>query len=59
MPDYRIYQLGDDGHSTTPPLVVTCEDDAEAEEQARKILHGSALEVWCGPRKVATLKPDQ
>jgi len=39
-----------------PPQFVTCQDDGEAEHEARKLLAGRALEIWCGARKVGLLK---
>jgi len=58
MPEYRIYVLDDAGHSSQPPWTVTCNDDNKVQAEARKkLLDGSALEIWCGERKVATIKP--
>ena len=58
MPEYRIYVLDDRGHSSQPPWTVTCGNDIEAQREARRVLDSHALELWCGERKVATIKPD-
>ncbi len=60
MPEYRIYRMDRTAErSSTPPVVVICEDDGEAEHEARKMLDGHALEIWHGPRKVGTIKPTE
>lgn len=57
MADYRICELDERGHSSRLPWLMTCKDDHEAELEARKALNAQALEIWCGHRKVATIKP--
>jgi hypothetical protein len=59
MPYYRIYLMDDKGHSSEPPRTTLCDNDDEAQDVARQLLDGHALEVWCGDRKVATLKPNE
>ena len=59
MPRYRMYELDDKGHSSQPPWVMDCNDDGEAKDVARQRVDGYALEVWCGDRKVATIKPNE
>lgn len=58
MPPYRIYELDRDGHSSQLPISATCKDDEEAMLMAHDVLDERVLEIWCGPRKVATIKPD-
>lgn len=58
MPQYRIYQLNDEGHSFRLPLFGTWRDDQDAIANARMLLDSHNLEIWCGSRKVATIKPD-
>ena len=58
MPAYRIYELDEDGHSPRLPISATCKDDEEAMLMAHDVLDERRLEIWCGHRKVATIKPD-
>jgi hypothetical protein len=57
MLDYRIYFLGPDGHIHSPPQIIACSDDAEAEKQSRELLEGNVIEVWQCMRQVAVLTP--
>ena len=57
MPEYRIYHLDDDGKLSESPAVGVWKDDNEAQMNARVLFRNSALEIWCGDRKVTTLKP--
>ena len=57
MAHYRIYELDRDGLLSQQPVSATCKDDDEAKLMARDILDTHALEIWCGKRKVGTLKP--
>jgi len=59
MPDYRIYRIEEDGHIAHRPLVVTCDSDEEAVENARKYLDGMPLEVWRLDRCVSRLDPEK
>jgi hypothetical protein len=59
MPADRIYELDDNGKSSRPPSVGIWKDDSEAQTNAQTLLGKSALEIWCGDRKVATLKPSE
>ena len=55
MPDYRAYIVGDDGHFVDfEPLV--CVDDAEATEQAKRLVDGHDVELWEGARLIAVLQ---
>ena len=57
MPAYRAYVLGDDQHlAWVPPTIITARDDADAIEQAKKLVDGHDIEVWDGPRQVARLE---
>jgi hypothetical protein len=58
MPDYRAYTVGRDGHFIGfEPLV--CGDDAEAIEQAKRLVGACDVELWCGPRLVIRLIPPE
>ena len=57
MPEYRIYELDDRGRLLVPPSVGVWKDDTEAQMNARTLLGSRAFEIWCGERKVGTIKP--
>ena len=58
MPDYRAFTIGRDGHFIGfEPLV--CGDDAEAIEQAKRLVEACDVELWCGPRLVIRLAPPE
>jgi hypothetical protein len=51
MGEYRAYTVGADGHFTGfEPL--TCSDDTEAIEKAKRMVNGQDVELWSGPRLV-------
>lgn len=54
MAEYRIYEIGGDGHivKSTP---LTCKDDREAIEKAGEVVEGHVIEVWSGERFVTRL----
>lgn len=56
-PEYRIYELDDKGQSSEPPSVEIWKDDNEAQKNARMLFGSRAFEIWCGERKVGTIKP--
>jgi hypothetical protein len=56
--DYRVYQVGLDGHFVNFHAL-TCEDDGEAIERARRLCEGHDVEVWCGERFVIKLEDAQ
>ena len=57
MPEYRIYQLDNKGQpSRQPSGVGVWKDDNEAQTNALLLLDGHAIEIWCGERKIATIK---
>jgi hypothetical protein len=54
MPTYRIYSVDAGGHVTTPPIVIECDNDAEAVAKAKSLDFGSrCVEIWQGSRRVA------
>jgi hypothetical protein len=51
MGEYRAYTVGADGRFTGfEPL--TCSDDSEAIEKAKRMVNGQDVELWSGPRLV-------
>lgn len=56
MAEYRIYKLDDNGQRSGLPSVGDWRDDNEAQAHARLLFNGLAHEIWCGDRKVATIK---
>jgi hypothetical protein len=48
MPEYRIYIVGKDGHTSGPPTLIDYPDDQEAVFEARRVRDGRAIEVWKG-----------
>ena len=55
MADYRLYRLDKDGCIDGPPVIVSCDDDEKVVAQAKQYVHGVAIEVWDGGRRVAFL----
>ena len=54
MADYRVYEIGDDGHIVrSRPLI--CLDDREAIEKAIEFADGRVIEVWSCERFVTRL----
>jgi hypothetical protein len=55
--EYRAFVVGRDGHfSGFEPLV--CADDAEAIEEAKRLIDGHDIELWSGARFVIRLPHD-
>ena len=55
MVEYRIYDIGDDGHIVgSTPLI--CKDDNEAIEKARQVGKEKIIEIWSGERFVTRLR---
>jgi hypothetical protein len=53
MPEYRAYAVDDDGRFVGfEPLI--CVDDAAAIIRSRRLLGGTKIEVWSGPRLVSS-----
>ena len=59
MLNYRIYSLALDGHIHSPPQIIACADDVDAEQQSRQLLKENVIEVWQHVRLVAVLTPDK
>jgi len=59
MLNYRVYSLKRDGHIHSPPQIIACADDVDAEEQSRHLLEEDVIEVWQNMRLVAVLTPDK
>ena len=58
MQEYRVYTLvNGNRHKGPPPLVLTCNTDQEALDQAVHLIDGYAVEVWEGAQCVGTLRP--
>ena len=59
MVDYRAYFVGSDGHFVRF-VGLSCSDDAEAIEQARRLIEDQDIELWSGERFIIRLlrKPD-
>jgi len=55
MPDYRVYKIKNN-HIVGAPVVVACESDRDAIQQAKKLADGHDIELWDGPRFVIGLK---
>jgi hypothetical protein len=58
MPDYRAYTVGRDGHFIGFESIV-CGDDAEAIEQAKRLVGAWDVELWCGLRFVIRIAPPE
>ena len=56
MPDYRVYKIKNNNHVAGAPVVVTCDSDREAIQQAKKLVDGHDVELWDGPRFVIGIK---
>jgi hypothetical protein len=54
MPDYRVYAV-DDGRILGPADIITCDNDEQAIDKARKLKRRSAVEVWQANRLVAKI----
>jgi hypothetical protein len=53
--EYRAYTVGRDGHFIgIEPL--TCADDSEAIEKAKRLVDGHDVELWSGARLVIRLR---
>lgn len=54
MPEYRVYMVGPDGHFIGyEPL--TCADDSEALEKAKRLAGKYPVELWSGPTLISSL----
>jgi len=58
MAEYRAYLIGDDGHFYDV-FHLTCADDAEAIEMAKKLVIDRDVELWQLDRKIGTFSLKQ
>ena len=56
MIEYRVYFVGSDGHFVGFQGL-SCPDDAEAIEQARRLIGSQSAELWSGERFIVRLEP--
>jgi hypothetical protein len=56
--DYRAYFVGSEGHFVRF-VRLSCSDDAEAIEQARRLIEGQDIELWSGERFIVRLRQKQ
>jgi hypothetical protein len=56
--DYRAYFVGSDGHFVRF-VGLSCSDDAEATEQARRLIEDQDIELWTGERFIVRLLKKQ
>ena len=52
MPKYRVYVIGQDGHSRKS-VPLQCADDDAAKEQTQQLVDGHDVELWQRVRKIA------
>jgi hypothetical protein len=52
--DYRVYFVGSDGHFVRF-VGLSCSDDAQAIEQARRLIEDQDIELWSGERFIVRL----
>jgi hypothetical protein len=57
MSEYRVYKIKND-HVAGAPVVITCDSDREAIQQAKKLVDGHDVELWDGPRFVVGIKSE-
>ena len=55
MAEYRAYTVGRDGHFMGV-IALTCADDAEATDKAKRLVDGLDIELWSGERFVIRLE---
>jgi hypothetical protein len=53
--EYRVYFIGSDGHFVRF-VGLSCSDDAEAIEQARRLADSQDVELWSGDRFIVRLE---
>ena len=58
MPLYRAYQIVNGAVNITA-AIITCDTDAEAIKQAKKLVDGSDVELWEGARFVIGLTKNE
>jgi hypothetical protein len=55
MPQYRFYNLEKQGRAMIARIELTLDDDATAVACAEQLMAGEEIQVWQGPRLVASL----
>jgi hypothetical protein len=58
VPEYRIYNLEQNGEVVIARVDLTLESDEIAVLQAEKLIVGETVEVWQGDRLVTRLDPE-
>jgi len=56
MHGYRAY-IGPDGH-VQDRVDLFCENDDDAQERAKQLVDGHAVELWDEARKIARFEPE-
>jgi hypothetical protein len=56
--EYRAYVVGSDGHFVKF-VGLSCSDDAEAIEQAWRLIERDVIELWSGDRFIVRLVPKE
>jgi hypothetical protein len=57
VPEYRFYELTEDGHIVGPPALIELADDEAAVAEAEKRLYKTRVEIWQRDRRVIQLRP--
>ena len=58
MSEYRVYIIATDGRLLRS-VELLCPDDEKAEEYAKQLVDGHAIELWQGTRKLARFDPEK
>ena len=56
MPDYRIYEIGEDGHVVRLLTELTLYNDVTAIAYAEQLPNVEAIEIWEGTRLVDSVR---
>jgi len=56
MPDYRIYEIGQDGHVVRLLTELTVDNDVTAIAYAEQLSAVEAIEIWEGERLVDSVR---
>jgi hypothetical protein len=59
MREYRIFRLDDAGSILGPSKLIKCENDQEVIKKVQEAMSGETMEIWEGPRRVATNRPNE
>jgi DUF2934 family protein len=52
MPDYRAYEIADDGH-IAGRIDLVCTDDEDAKRQAQQLVGAFSIDLWQHDRRIA------